>query len=413
MTSGHINKDHDYIKRNPQTTEDNTITLLQAGIVALTLISAVAGQDMFQIRDYNSNLMINMNGSGSMAITGALIFSPSSLLAVTGTTLPVSKGYHMVSGIDGNVSLSASPQIAAGSGGQLLILAGTDDDKNVIINNGSGVHVHAIATLGEHDVIKFIYDDADAEWVELSRNFAASEKSWSFASPSGASGTFYVGGYYDFASSDNDFNPAVTHGSANAAYAAHTLFVCAAGGSGGTDTVVRVTGTSINDRAIRTAGDTEDITIDDAGVAGAYYEGKKWIGQVSIEKQSGPDILCNYGFSKYWDSNNNDFRIVGIEVTGRAGANDNAPDILLRHHTSTGWTYNNGAAPTPPTAIATMNTDHSTESEYVNTEPFAWKRSNLDTTVMGGDSEGTIIEFVTTANRAVDQADVLLRVRPN
>lgn len=239
-----------------------------------------------------------------------------------------------------------------------------------------------------------------------------SEKTWSFSSPTGSSGTSYYGGYYKLASSDNDFNPLITFGTANAAYGAHLFLVQVAGGGGGTDTVIRITGTSITDNGTRTPADTEDITVDDAGAADTYYEtSKKWIGQVSIEKQSGPDLLCNYGFCKYWDNNNNNFIVVGVDVTWLGGANDATPDIKLRHHKTTGWTYNNGAAATPPSELISMATDYNTEIQVVNGEEGAWKRSDLHQQISGGSSEGTIIEVITTANKAFESGNLLLRIK--
>ncbi len=238
------------------------------------------------------------------------------------------------------------------------------------------------------------------------------EKTWVYTSPSGSSGIFYFDGFYDFASSDNDFNPATTHGSANNAYAAHFFVVCAAGASGGTDTVINISGTSINDGGTRVAGDSETITMDDVGASGAYGETpKKWLGQVSIVKLSGPDLLCNYGYAKYWDNNNFNFSVVGLETTWLGGANDAGADIKLIHHKATGWTYNAGSTPTPPTAIASMALDHGTENDVVNGENGAWKRDNLDTFVEGEDGEGTIIEITTTANKAFELGNFLLRIK--
>lgn len=242
-------------------------------------------------------------------------------------------------------------------------------------------------------------------------NTASSEKSWSFLSRSGFSGTFYYGGYYDFGSTDNDFNPLINFGTANSSYAAHVIFICAAGGAGGTDTVVRITGTSIDDTATRTAADTQDITMDDAGAANAFYESsKKWIGQISLEKQSGPDLLCNYGHSKYWDNNNLDFTIAGLEVTWIGGANDSGFDIKILHHKSSGWTYNAGSTPTIPTAVARLQTDHNTEYEVVNGEFGAWKRTDLATAVSGSTSEGIIWQITTTSNNAIEMGNILMRI---
>ena len=241
----------------------------------------------------------------------------------------------------------------------------------------------------------------------------ASEKSWTFTSPAGSSGIFYYGGFYLFGATDNDFNPSTTHGTANASYAAHFFLVQAAGGAGGTDTVIRITGTSITDDGVRTAADTEDLTVDDAGAANTYYEtSKKWIGQVTIAKQSGPDLLCNYGFAKYWDNNNTNFRISGIEVTWFGGATDAGANIELIHHKNTGWTYNSGSTPTNPSAVVDMNTDHVTETSVINNENGAWKRSNLSTDIGGGASEGTIFKVTTGSNKAFELGNILLRIKP-
>ena len=105
--------------------------------------------------------------------------------------------------------------------------------------------------------------------------------------------------------------------------------------------------------------------------------------------------------------------MVGVEVTWLAGANDANPNFCLRHHKPTGWTYNAGAAPTPPPLIADMNSDHVAEIETINGENGAWKRSNLSTAVAGSGSEGTIFEINTTANKAFDLGNIMLRVRPN
>lgn len=357
----------------------------------------------------------NIEAEDDLITGNNLISRPSAVTSITagGGITPTNTAMY-IQGSGGDVTITANPAIASGENGQLLIINGQNESQKVTIDSDTGVHLHGKAIIGDHDVLGLIYHNEDSQWEEVFRNFPEKEKSLSFSSPSGTSGTFYAGGYYFFNSGSDDFNPAITYGTANVSYAAHFSFICAAGGAGGTDTVVRVTGTSITDSGTRTTSDTEDVTIDDAGASGAYYEtSKKWLGQVSIEKQSGPDILCNYGFSKYWDNNNNDFRIVGLEITGRAGANDSAPNFSLIHHKSTGWTYNAGGLPTPPTPIVDMNTDHNTEIQLVNGQNFAWKRDNLATNVMGADGEGTIMKITTSANRAVDSSNIIIRIRPN
>lgn len=174
-----------------------------------------------------------------------------------------------------------------------------------------------------------------------------------------------------------------------------------------------MTGTTINDQGTRATAVDIDITVDDAGAAGTYYETpEKWLGQVSIVKISGPDLLCNYGFCKYWDDNNTNFKIIGMEAVWLGAKNDNTPDIKLRHHKAEGWTYNIGSAPTPPTEIASMATDHNTEIFIKVAEEGAWKRDNLNTNVRGSGNEGTMIEITTTTNRTYAIGSFMMRIAP-
>ena len=241
----------------------------------------------------------------------------------------------------------------------------------------------------------------------------ASTRAFTFSSPSGGFGTIYAAGHYRFASSDNDFNPGVNFGTANGAYGDHIFLVAAAGGGAGTDTVVRLNGTTVDDLGARTAGVNVDLTLDNAGLAGAYYETvEKWVGLVTITKLSGPDLLCNYGGTKYWDDNNEDFKVEGVDVTWLGGANDTGANLILRHHKATGWTYNAGSPPTPPTSIAEMNSDYVTEINIINGEEGAWKRTNLSENINGSGEEGLLLEIETSSNKSFEIGNFLIRVVP-
>ena len=244
-----------------------------------------------------------------------------------------------------------------------------------------------------------IYSYADGEWKHTYNPGASApaiSQSWSFARLSGNGTTHHIGGFYDHAASDNDFNPAVTHGTANGPYAAHVFLVSAAGASGGTDTVVRVTGTTITDAGVRAAGAFEEITIPDDVAADTYFEtSTKFLGQVSIEKQSGPDLLCNYGFCKYWDNLNANFTIVGFEALWNAGFAGNM-NVVLVHHKSTGWTYRNGDTALRPT-YKNMQTTYNTEYVTAADQDGAYKLTGLSQTVSGSGSEGFLVEVVTGA----------------
>jgi hypothetical protein len=123
-------------------------------------------------------------------------------------------------------------------------------------------------------------------------------------------------------------------------------------------------------------------------------------------------LLCNYGFCKYWDNSNSDFKVVGFEATWLGAKNDATPNIIIRHHKATGWTYNNAAAPTPPSAISDMATDHNTEIQIRVDEEGAWKRDNLSTVINGSSGEGTMIELLTTTNRTYAIGNFILRIVP-
>lgn len=281
----------------------------------------------------------------------------------------------------GNYVGFEAPALSANQIWILPIADGSDGD--VLTTNGAGV----------------------LSWLS-----GASEKAWTFDSPAGTAGTFYFGGFYLFHTTS--FTPAggTNVGSANSAYAAHALVVL---GAASTDMVIRVTGTSITDAGVRTTSDTEDIDTSGGSTDDYYETGKKWIGQVSYTLQSGTGVIIDAGFSKYWDNNNTDFAVVGLEATWLGGANDSAANIELLHHQLTGWTYSGGGgSPTPPTALANMNADHVTENDIVNGEPGAWKRTNLSTSVAGSSSEGTIWRITTGSNKAFELGNLLMRITP-
>jgi hypothetical protein len=274
-------------------------------------------------------------------------------------------------------------------------------------------HLHSGSfILRDHDHIVFVYDAAESEWIEISRNALASEKAWGFVSQVAGSGTNYFGGFYIFNSGNSDFTATQTLGVANASYAAHLFLLL--GADTDDDLTIRVSGTSIDDEGNRTGSDTQDIVFTHPATANDYAETpKKWIGQVSIDHISGTAKQCNWGFSKYWDNQNSDFIVTGLEATWRGGANDADPDLQLIHHKATGWTYNAGSTPTPPTPLASMKTDHTPEHLVRNNVPGAWKRTDLNAEVNGGDGEGTIIAMVTNNNKTFEMGNFLLRIRPN
>jgi len=246
-------------------------------------------------------------------------------------------------------------------------------------------------------------------------------KSYGFRSPTGSIGTFYVAGFYEAPAADANLNQGaatVNEGTANIAYGAHAFLV--AGGPGAVDAgscSIVVSGTSITDAGVRTGADSETIVSDITAMAlNDYYETtKKWIGQITYTlTPAGAAVYnadFNYGLSKYDDIGNTDFTITDFEAVGRAGANDNSFQVLMLHHTNTGWTYNAAAFIPGDGSIITLIGDYGAEDQLSNGEYFAWKRSNLSTAINGSGSEGFIIKIVTGANNAVESMNLHVTAR--
>ena len=247
-------------------------------------------------------------------------------------------------------------------------------------------------------------------YTSISAGGAAQESiSWSLSSLAGTSGTYYFGGFYNHASGGDDFTVPPTHGTANGSYAAHAYIVL---GLVAVDEItVRVSGTSIDDNGVRVGVDSEDIIIPNTTAADSYFEtSKKWLGQITFTHIAGTAKVCNYGFCKYYDHRNQSFTVVGLEALWLAGATDVNVGIDLIHHKSTGWTYVGGGTATPPSSMASLDTDHGADDSVISGEEGAWKRANLGTMVNGAGSEGTIVRVTTTANNAIESGTFRLEI---
>lgn len=220
--------------------------------------------------------------------------------------------------------------------------------------------------------------------------------SWPFATNSSVQ---YAGGFYDFASADNDFDPSITFGAVNVGIAAH--FAIITGAIAGTDIQVQITGTSITDGGVQSGADTEIIDIPSGTPANSYFEtSKKWNGQITIETITGTPITCNYGFVKYHDVVNQRFRIFEFEAVWESDSTDSSSDILLLHHRATGWTFNSGAEPTQPTALAQRSVDYAGNNTHRN-GPGSWKRAAEIPVDIRGDLGEGILYRVESGNTGV------------
>jgi len=67
--------------------------------------------------------------------------------------------------------MSSNPQIADGSGNQLVILIGTSDTNTVTLVDGQGLRLNRDALLRNGDSITLLYDSGGTnDWVEMGRS---------------------------------------------------------------------------------------------------------------------------------------------------------------------------------------------------------------------------------------------------
>lgn len=295
--------------------------------------------------------------------------------------------------VDGSITLNSTAGVYHGTGSPEGVQVAAVGSLFLRTNGGSGTTLYVKES-----------GSGNTGWTAMVSQGFSLTQSWEMPL-SATAATSYTSGFYRFATSASTLASPVTFGTANGAYGAHAMLVAT---SGATDTEITVSGTSITDAGVRTTTDTEVLSLTDAA-ANTYYEtDKKWIGQVTFEKTAGTNRSCNYGFCKYWDNQNMDFTIVGGEALWKAGATDAGFDIVVYHHKATGWTYNAGAAPTPPTPIFQLSTDYVTERSAIAGHHGAWKRTGASQAISGSGSEGVIVAVVTTAPNALDSGTITM-----
>lgn len=227
----------------------------------------------------------------------------------------------------------------------------------------------------------------------------------------GSVGTIFLIGSYEFGSSDDDFNPGISFGDPDIAHGSHVFLVQAAGAGGGA-TTVRVTGVSILG-GVRVPGDTEDLVVSDSAPAGTYYStAKRWNGEISIAKISGPDLLMNYGLATWYSRGNTDFILTSISAQLFGGANDSGFDMQLLLHSANGWTYVPAGEPIPAAPAASSLTDMTPEHEVANNKEWQWTRPTLNLAVAGASGEGIIGPVVSTVNNAITHGTVIATLVP-
>lgn len=343
---------------------------------------------------------------------------------VAGTGLTVLQSNIRIQGSGGAVDVSAIPSIVATSHTtdypEITIIGNSDTntvtlfDESVLPGSGVILKGSKSITFFNNTISKFIWNPVISKWVEIFRNSVNETKSYSLRTAT--FGTYYSAGFYDVPSADANLDEGsltVGYGTGNKAYGAHAFAV--AGGAGvtdGSDLVLTVSGTSIDDDGVRTTSDSEVIVADcTTSALNQYYETtKKWIGTITYTLSSTAGSAFNYdfnyGFAKYEDFANKKIQLSAYEMVGVAGANDTSFQVELLHHKSTGWTYASTGFIAGDGAIIDLQTDYNTEFQLGTGLPFAWKRTNLSTVIDGNDSEGIIVRITTGSTNAISSSDI-------
>jgi len=154
------------------------------GLATLTagyLLSGNGTSSVNLIAPGSSGNVLTSNGStwsssapSSSAPTVVSTFaSPSSVTAVGGVTFTSTNALtvNYIAGSGGAVTVTASPQIAAGTvNGQMLTLVGTSATNTVKIQDGTGLALNGPWVGALSSVINLEWDNGASVWRETSRN---------------------------------------------------------------------------------------------------------------------------------------------------------------------------------------------------------------------------------------------------
>jgi hypothetical protein len=320
---------------------------------------------------------------GSITVTAGSVTDGGS--TSDGGDIVLTPGTASGSGSDGEVTINGKLTVTGLIDPTGLVLAEQSSDPA-----STGAGEGTFWTRDDVPTVPMFTDDAGTDWqLAGAGSFVTGvTPTWSFQTNTA---TGFAAGFYEFSGTDNDFSPSITWGTINVAKAAHFLIVT--GAIPGAAVTIRVTGTSITDAGVRTAADTEDIVVAGATAVSSYFEtSKKWNGQVTVSVFAGTPITCNYGWSKYFDLQNQNFNLAGLECLWESDSTDSGSNIEMLHHKSTGWTFNAGADPTVPTPIASRATDFGVENDQ-EIGQGAWKRTNFSLSIAGAGSEGILFRI--------------------
>jgi hypothetical protein len=333
-------------------------------------------------------------------------------------------------GNGGALQLNAGISPTSGNGGKVEITGGSGGATD---GNGGNVEiVPGVAYgIGTDGLLKLVDPTSGKAAVLDMSDLTASDKTFTFPDKSGtfaltsdihpdfdtlplvdsgASGSYYVGGFYNLVAAKTTLTigGTVTRTMGTALDAKAARAICVVSGASAGATVLTVTGISIDDNGTRNDTDTEVLIADCSAISANdfFQSSKKWLGQITytLSGGTGGDALSfNYGFIRSKSNCNTNFTLKSLVFFALGGATDTGINLELIHHKLTGWTYN-ASAFTYPTAnrIIMFSTDYGTNTRIASGTYINWRRSNLSTAIAGATGgEGYVVRLTTTANNSI------------
>ncbi len=120
---------------------------------------------LFQFEERISGVW-NITGLKALGISTDV--SPITTIITAAGGLTITNTLMRIVSDGGDVNITANPQISAGTlDGQQIFIEGTSDTDKVIFDNGNGLSMSTSVTLGDKDMLFFIWNNNDSVWVML------------------------------------------------------------------------------------------------------------------------------------------------------------------------------------------------------------------------------------------------------
>ena len=161
------------------TSKDTGALIVDGGVGVEENIYAGGNLDVTGTAAVGGDVTLGDAAADTVTVNGAAVFeskvlrSPGSVqdieAAVGVTTAMQATSYIKVRGSGGHVDITANPQIALGTAGQIITLQGSSDTQTVKLEDGNGLKLSMSIpfTLKNGDMIQLIYDGSD--WREMFR----------------------------------------------------------------------------------------------------------------------------------------------------------------------------------------------------------------------------------------------------